>query len=324
MALIEQIGNKQSCVCCGVPTLFLDTSVNLRICSDVCKTKLMAQHQIDAVQQVMARHIAQFRTEIQAELVCAYQYQRATKDIIIIVHDQLEYLKQCIQSIEETTEDYQIYIWDNNSKTDMKDYIKELMYRNKAVSSLSVEKNEGFIRPNNILAKMGNSDYIILLNSDTRVLPEWDKALIGFMQHNPDVKLTGYMGCKLDEKGFGGRADLGYNIDYVCGWCACFPRSLYNQIGLFDENLKFAYCEDSDFSLRVQQAGYKIYSSHLMLVHHYENKTIKVVQQEGEVDVRATFDYNHEYLRNKWADYLAHHRVDLRLPQEPDHEQELV
>jgi len=306
--------DKQSCVACGKPTELFDNQLRLRVCSESCHNKLVVQHRVAAVQQVMQRHIEQFRPQINAELMCQHQYQSASKDILIVVHNQLDYLKQCIQSVQAHTENYKLYIWDNGSQPDTVEYLKELDKTGQADVWFS-DKNEGFIKPNNQLISFGTNEYVVLLNSDTKVMPDWDKALIGFMQQNPEVKQTGYMGCKLDENGMGGRADLGYNVDYICGWGTCFPRTLYQEIGLFDRNLQFAYCEDADFSLRVQAAGHKIYVSHLMLVHHYENKTIKEVQKEGNIDVRASFDYNHKYMRLKWVDYLAQHRVDLRLPQ---------
>lgn len=172
------------------------------------------------------------------------------------------------------------------------------------------EENAGFIVPNNRLAAVGDGEYIILLNSDTKVFQSWDTAMIGWLQHNSDVAQVGYWGGHLgpDGRGFGG--DNGYDIDYIPGWCFCIERSVYQQLGLFDEqNLTFAYGEDSDFSLRLQEAGKKIYALHAPLVYHYQNKTIQAVKNEGEIDVKATFDRNHAYLQKRWHDYLATGRV---------------
>ncbi len=297
----------ENCSICGKQTVEFDQTYQLPICSDRCRNKAAVQQKVNTANQYIQNHIDQFRNEINYELWCTHNYKSASKDIVIIVHNQLEYLKQCIDSIKANTENYTIHIWDNGSNQETKEYIEAC-----GAKYVRVEENIGFIKPNNELLKQCTSDYVILLNSDTRVLPNWANSMIGFLQANPNTKQIGYMGVKLDEDGQGRRADLGYNIDYVCGWCSCFPRSLYNEIGLFDEGLQFAYFEDSDFSLRVQQAGYKIYALHTMLVHHYENKTIKEVHKENKINVAASFKHNNEYFLNKWSHYLKHERLDKR------------
>jgi hypothetical protein len=48
------------------------------------------------------------------------------------------------------------------------------------------------------------------------------------------------------------------------------------------------------------------------LVHHYQNKTVVAVEKEGSLDLRATFDYNHKYIKERWKYYLANERVMLK------------
>jgi len=246
------------------------------------------------------------------ELLCA-QPSEATKDIIIVVHDQLEYLKTTIESVLETTNNFHLWIWDNNSGEDTKQYLQDLILRlEDKLTTIHSDANMGFIEPNNELAALGDGDYIILLNSDVKVSGGWDQAMIGWLQNHQDTKIVGYAGGLLDEKGVGGRLGFGYDIDYVSGWCLCLSRETYDQYGLFNSDLKFAYAEDSELSIRLQAEGHRIYALHLLFVHHYENKTINVVKDEGEVDVYATFAYNHEKLREIWGDYLSTQRVDVR------------
>jgi GT2 family glycosyltransferase len=84
---------------------------------------------------------------------------------------------------------------------------------------------------------------------------------------------------------------------------------------LFSKQLKFAYCEDADLCLRLKEAGHKIYALHAPLVHHHGNKTIKSVYDKGEVDVEASFEANHEYMKLRWKDYLKNDRVMVNRPQ---------
>jgi GT2 family glycosyltransferase len=262
---------------------------------------------------LVCHHFDRFHDNLINELKYIEDCVDSSKDIIIPVHDQVDYLKDCVQSIRDTTQNYHLYIWDNASGPETEAYLKDLMYQlPDQVTVMRSETNLGYIYPNNEMAQWGTGEYIILLNSDTKVYEGWDKALLGLLQSDPKVAQVGYLGGLLGEQGDGGRAEWGWDIDYVLGFCSCFPRAIYNRFGLFDPQLRFAYCEDSDFSIRLQEAGYKIYALHLMLVNHFENKTIKAVAEEGVVDCRTNFAYNHEVLRGKWQDYLRHRRVDVR------------
>lgn len=222
----------------------------------------------------------------------------AKKDILIVVRNQLNWIKACISSIEKNTEDYNLFIWNNGSDGDTTSYLRSLN-----ATLLESDVNMGFIEPNNKLASIGNSPYIILLNSDTIVIKDWDTAMISMLEICDELKQVGYMGFKLDSEFRGTEVAWGWDVDFISGWCFCFPRDIYNKYGLFDsENLSFAYGEDADFSLRLKEAGYKIYASRLNLVYHEGNVTIKeVISEYGEKIFLDNFNKNHEYLKKRWA-----------------------
>jgi len=241
-------------------------------------------------------------SNVMRELMASNLSRPATKDILIVVRDQKEWLEKCINSIVKYTKDFNIYIWDNASQDETANYILDLG-NSPSVNTVRSEENLGFIVANNRLAELGNSEYIILLNSDTEVRDGWDKSMVGWLQENPKVKEVGFLGGWLDENGRGYRFGLGKDIDYICGWGLCVSRDTYKQYGLFDEeNLEFAYGEDSDLSLRLRDAGHEIYALHVDLVVHYENKTINEVKKER--DIHASFNKNHAYIKSKWEKYL--------------------
>lgn len=241
-----------------------------------------------------------FQNEIKQELL--NQILNPTdleKDILIVVKDQLKYLKNCIESIEKNTKNYNLYIYDNNSNQETKEYLSSL----KNCNLITSDKNDGFIIPNNILASKTKSDYLILLNSDTQVQKNWDEILISWMESHPEIAISGYCGSLIDSSGRGGLIKLGYDIDYVCGWCMCIPRHIYNQFGLFDQtNLELAYFEDSDLCFRVKEAGYKLYAMHCDLVEHFENKTILEINKDLEQSkiFAESFKKNQNYFVQRW------------------------
>jgi hypothetical protein len=306
------------CLLCGVLTRWIDVKLQKHVCSEECCGKVWQAYNEEAEKVFQHEKVEVYRSHVEQELALALTSRPAWKDIIIVVRDQLAYLKTCIESIQEHTKNYSLYIWDNGSGPETQEYLDNL--RRKQTDEDSVgwdieiwrsENNLGFIRPNNDLAAVGKGEYIIPLNSDTKVFQHWDTAMIGFLQQHPDVAQVGYWGGHMgpDGRGFGG--DNGYEVDYIPGWCFCVSRETYNQFGLFSKQLDFAYCEDADLSLRLKEAGKSIYALHAPLVYHFQNKTIQAVEKEGVVDVRATFERNHKYIQNRWKDYLENKRVLL-------------
>lgn len=307
-----KLGN---CALCGSMTRWFDVNFQTSVCSEECLHQMWESFKESGIHQDKF----QIRNEnIKRECLLISQMNDVPKDVIIVVHDQLDYFRHCIDSLKSNTKMVNLHLWDNASNQATQDYIQSLHQNGSLPSdwtivSIRSEKNTGFIYPNNELASLGTSDYIILLNSDTKVFLGWDLLLMGMLKENPDIGITGAWGGYLgpDGRGFGG--SNGYDIDYISGWCLCMGRSDYEKHGLFNKQLKFAYCEDADLSLRIKESGKKIYAMWSPLVHHYQNKTISAVQQEGEFDVLASFNYNHEYLRTKWANYLENDRVLLKI-----------
>ena len=234
---------------------------------------------------------------IRKEILNKSKYVEAKKDIIIVAHNQIEYLRRCIDSIFINTSEFNIYLWDNASDHNLKE-----VFRDYPINVFRSEDNLGFIIPNNELLKKAVSPYVILLNSDCIVFKGWDKALLGWLQNENDV-LVGYMGGILNEELIGVKSAFGRTPDYICGWCMAFERSTYQEFGLFDQdNLTFAYAEDADLSLRLKEKGKSIYALSLNLVHHYGHKTIEEVHKKR--DTVKTFKENHEYLKKRWGVFL--------------------
>ena len=292
------------CACCGSMTRWFDLSFNSYMCSEKCCKDVDFENKFKNIKE---------------ELKLALLFEDEWKDIIIVVKDQLMHFKQCIESIQKYTKKYHLYIWDNGSNQETQNYIENLIASFKLkedsdfrITACRSEDNIGFISPNNELIALGESPYVILLNSDTKVLENWDKVLIGFLKSNHNVSQVGYMGGFLDKDGASDGGGNGYEVDYITGWCFCIDRKTYDKYGLFNDELKFAYCEDSDFSLRLKQGGNKIYSLYSSLVIHYQNTTVMSLIEEKSINFKEIFDHNYKYFQKKWKDYLENDRVSLK------------
>lgn len=305
-----------ACRRCARMTRWVDVLFQVNVCSDECNHDLWEAYREE---QERRGTFPDFKAHFECarqEMAAAEQAPRATKDILIVVYNQLPYVKECLESVVENTTDYMIHLWDNGCNKETRAYLREQSFKwldaKIPFKLYGSPVNQGFVTPNNWMAEQCESDYIVLLNSDCKVFPLWDQALTAQMNSFREVGAVGYWGGHLgpDGRGFGGSS--GWEIDYIPGWCLCLRRTDYEKFGLFDPKYEFAYCEDADFSMRLKAAGKKIYALHAPLVFHHQNKTICEVEREGEIDVRASFEANHERFRTKWSDYLAHGRVLAR------------
>lgn len=242
--------------------------------------------------------------KIKEELLISEYGVGIEKDILIVVHNQLSYLKKCISSIYKNTKKFNLHIWDNASDYDTKKYLKDLSNKKNNINLYESSENLGFIIPNNRMAEKTKSPYVILLNSDTVVFKYWADVLVGFLEKEKETKIIGYYGGILNKNFLGFKFLSGEEIDYVCGYCMCFSNETYKQFGLFDENnLEFAYGEDADFCLRVKEAGKKIYALYSKdLVFHFCNKTTSSVLIKN--DFTPIIKKNYDFLAKKWEKYL--------------------
>lgn len=227
-----------------------------------------------------------------------------SKDILVVVRDQLPYVKNCLESVFRNTEDFTLHLWDNASGDETKTYLEEVAGRPNVALHRSGE-NEGFIVPNNRMAEKCSSDWLILLNSDTEVLPHWSEVLVGTLRNNPEILETGFGGGVLDDScEFSGKGQ-GFGADYIAGYSVCLGRRTAESTGLFDErNLKFAYCEDSDLSLRIRESGGEIYACHSEdMVRHYGNRTSLAVAEEDPRLVSCARE-NLSYLKRRWIPFV--------------------
>lgn len=196
-------------------------------------------------------------------------------DIICLVHNQLKVTQGFVEHLfGNTTRDSFELIFVNNASTDnTAEWLAEgeQAGRWKVVTAT---ENLGVIGGRNLGATHVTSDYFMNIDNDQYVGAGWLKALHNKMSEGFDV--VGCEAWKLVPPSRGGVVVLdgkthnrayypykrctipGEQFTYIgCGGML-IKKSVYDQIGLFDEKFNPAYYEDPDFCFRVLQAGMKI------------------------------------------------------------------
>lgn len=99
--------------------------------------------------------------------------------IVVLVRNELDYIKKCFDSINKCTADYELIVINNGGGKKTKDYLRSLKKFNLTV--ITNKENMGFSYGCNQGIKVAKHEYICFLNSDTIVTPRWlDKLMAPF------------------------------------------------------------------------------------------------------------------------------------------------
>ena len=89
--------------------------------------------------------------------------------IVIVNYNTKDLLKQTIESVINNTKGikYEIWVVDNSSKDGSVEMVQEEF---KDVKLIASKENLGFPKGNNVAIKKATGRYVLLLNSDTKVI----------------------------------------------------------------------------------------------------------------------------------------------------------
>jgi len=234
--------------------------------------------------------------------------------IIIINYNAGELLQRCLSSVFNTNnDDFEVILVDNGSHDQSHLKCKEQFPK---ITLVENKTNLGFCEGNNVGISLAKGDFIVFLNPDTEVEPEWLNELhkacetFGEGLYQPKLKdlenrqIIQTAGNMLTPFGFFflrgvQQKDVGQyeNIDqisYCSGACLFIPRKILDKLGYFDPYM-FAYYEDTSLSWKAAMLGIKSYYVPKAIVYHKSGYSFKKNTQRV-------------YLiqRNRWYLLLTH------------------
>jgi len=242
--------------------------------------------------------------------------------IIVLVIDECDYLKRCVDSIFRNTDNYELIIVLNGSNNKVVKYVKGL----KGITIIYNKENMGYPYGIDQGIKIAKCDLLMFLNSDAVVTPNWLKLLKRCFDYKKDAGITGPFTSFAGSNGQQVRVmfqrrfmvsdeqiDIfskivsikeDYNICSIIGFCFLVKSEVIDKIGVFDwHKWKLGNEEEVEFLWRAKKlAGYESYLSTGCYVHHFGNISWQemCMSQPGynikaRLDFRKRQDTDYEY-----------------------------
>jgi len=214
--------------------------------------------------------------------------------VIVPNWNGINFVGMCLDSLAQLHfENFEVIVVDNGSTDGSRELIEE---KYPWVRLQKLPHNMGFAIACNEGIKTSNAKYVVLLNNDIEVTPNWLTELYDGMERHPECGMGTTKMMFLDNRDVfyntgdlfhswssgGGRGqgekDIGqYDLEnYVFGACAgagIYRKELFNQIGLFDEDF-FIFAEDVDLNMRSQLQGFQAVYLPKSKVYHIGTATV--------------------------------------------------
>lgn len=214
--------------------------------------------------------------------------------ILIVNYNGSEVLAPCLTSLDKSSyPNFEVIVVDNGSTDNS---IKIIKKNHKKVILVEAGKNLGFASGNNLALESAKGKYILLLNGDTEVEPDWLNELVDFAEKNSDGGVftpkvlffedkhtINSAGGLCDIYGFSplrgtfekdnGQYDQPETVFYAHGAAMMARKEVIDKIGFLDDSY-FIYHEEFDFCWRTWLSGYKVYYVPVSVVYHKVKKRL--------------------------------------------------
>lgn len=236
--------------------------------------------------------------------------------IIIPVFNKADYTFQCLRSLfrEIDLTSAEIIVIDNASSDETQQMLALLKNRVRVIRN---ETNKGFVEACNQGANLARGRYLVFLNNDTIVQPDWLKAMVETVESDEKAGAVGsmlvYPNGRMQEAGgivwndasaraYGHgehpedpRFNFAREVDYCSGASLLIRKELFDRLSGFDMRYAPAYYEDTDLCMSVRAAGYKVIFQPTSRIIHYEGVTAGKSTQSGykrfqEINRRKFFE----------------------------------
>lgn len=261
--------------------------------------------------------------------------------VIIVSWNTREELKACLSSLTASRSEVQgpvEFVVVDNASSDGSAAMVEAEFP--GIKLLQNGSNLGFARANNQAIRQSKGSYLLLLNSDTELLPGALHQLLHFMDSQPHVGAVGPLLLNSDgtiqpsahpmltpEREFWRLSFLDHllpratyrmatwdrqiprQVEVLKGACLLLRREALEAVGLLDDSF-FMYTEEVDLCFRLAQAGWQLWwVPGARVVHHGESSSRQAAEEMYIQLYRSKVQFYRKYGGERRANrfkYLIH------------------
>lgn len=230
-------------------------------------------------------------------------------DIVLVVHNQLNYTRGCIESIlKYTSIPFKIIVVDNASSNETLEYLETAKtLQPDKIALIKNQSNEGWLRAVNRGIQESRYPFICVMNNDTLVTPQWLEEMIRVAEAEQGIGIVNpcWKGKprRVSVESYAERlrrfSGQYIEMDWCRGFCFLIRREVIGLIGGLDTHYDPAYYDDWDFSLRALKAGFKCVLAKGSFVYHFFNVTYPEVL--GWESFNELFEKNRRVFYQKWG-----------------------
>mgnify|MGYP001596238605 CR=1 FL=1 len=234
--------------------------------------------------------------------------------IIVPCFNQHDATYECLTAVLENTQDMEIIVVDNGSTPPIKPpfsgFVEMRVIRNETNLGFPVAVNQGI--------REAKGDVIVLLNNDVVVTPGALNRLAGLLSDFSIIgPVTNYAAGlqRVQIESYENMDELNKaasalseecsgdfeEVNFVIGFCMAFRKSLFDEIGPFDESLWPCSGEEIDLCFRARAAGYRIGIAQDVYVHHGESTTFRAMHEQKLLDYDEVCRKCDAHLAEKWG-----------------------
>jgi GT2 family glycosyltransferase/glycosyltransferase involved in cell wall biosynthesis/polysaccharide pyruvyl transferase WcaK-like protein len=230
--------------------------------------------------------------------------RRIAADVVICVHDALDDVQRCLDSVvRNTSARHHLIIVDDGSDEECASFLREFSEGWPQITLLRNEQPRGYTKSANQGLRQASSNLVVMLNSDSIVPYRWLERLIECAESDAQIGLVGPLSNAASYQSVPERIDPsgdwatnpippGWDVDQVAagletisnrafprvpflnGFCLVIKRAVIDAIGYFDEErFPQGFGEENDYCLRAAAAGFDLAIADHAYVYHAKSRS---------------------------------------------------
>lgn len=238
---------------------------------------------------------------------------------VILNWNGKKWLEQCLPTVKAITYiNKEIILVNNGSTDDSADFVKKKFPEIKIVE---IKKNKGYAGANNIGVKSAKGKYVILLNNDTRLTPNFLDKLVEDLENDNSIgivqpQMRSLIKPKLLDSVCSYLTFTGYMYHYgymkpwkekkyqnklfaysIKGACFMISKKDYLNLGGLDEDF-VCYVEETDLCHRMWLSGKKVLYEPESVMYHWGGGDMQVMTKDEITMFRSFRNRFFSYIKN--------------------------